>query len=190
MSVFPVLIILAVPLTLAVGQGVSARVLYGIGRLRSYTLVVLLEAFVNLALSLLLIGPSGIQGVALGTTIPNLMANLVIILYVCRILGVSLGEYLIVAWMKPLPVGGLLAIFWLQAERWIPLTSWGTFVTVGSIGVIGYATLAVLIEGGQDGLLAVDDAEQLQAAGGGGGVVGGRGGLEAGARRETSALSR
>jgi hypothetical protein len=59
---YPTLAILSVPLFLALSQSVGGRILYGIGRLRWFTVISIAQAVVNLLLSIALIGPLGIEG--------------------------------------------------------------------------------------------------------------------------------
>src|SRR5262249_44484319 len=68
---YPVLVILAIPLALALSQSITGRILYGIGKLHWYARFAILEALANLLLSVVLVTPLGIEGVAWGTTIPN-----------------------------------------------------------------------------------------------------------------------
>src|SRR5262249_55621846 len=68
---YPTLVILTVSLGLLISQSVSSRILYGIGRLRWFARMLLLEAAANLVLSIVLASPLGIEGVALGTAIPS-----------------------------------------------------------------------------------------------------------------------
>src|SRR5262249_49355332 len=128
---YPTLAILAVPLALAMTQSVSARILYGLGQLRWFVRVVIAEALANLLLSVILAEPLGIEGVAWGTTLPNIVANLAVMGYVCRRLGVGTGEYVWRAFVWPCAVAALLAVAWvLICIRWEP-TSWLELVTVG-----------------------------------------------------------
>jgi O-antigen/teichoic acid export membrane protein len=140
---FPVLVILGLPLGLAISQAVSARVLYGIGRLRWLARAVMVEAAANLLLSVVLAGPHGIAGVALGTALPNVCMNLVLFGYICRTLGVRPGEYLRRSFAGPLLAASILCGFWMAGERLIQVDSWASFVGVGAVGSLLWL-LAVL----------------------------------------------
>ena len=152
-SSYSVLVILAIPLTLSAAQFVAGRVLYGLGRLRSYATIVLAEAVINLVLSLTLIQPLGIQGVALGTSLPNLVANILVIVMVCRIVHVGAREYLVKAWLKPTILGCALTAVWLFLSGAIPITSWKAFFGVGFLGAAGYAIVALWCELGANKML-------------------------------------
>ncbi len=145
---YPTLVILAAPLGLAMAQSVSVRILYGTGRLRWYARAVLLEAVANLALSILLVRPLGIEGVALGTAIPNVVLNCGLGLALCRTLGVSLGEYLWRSYLAPCLAAALPCVVWLVAGRWSAPDTWLSLVITGAAGVIAYGAVAVHAEFG------------------------------------------
>jgi O-antigen/teichoic acid export membrane protein len=143
---FPTLAILAAPLGLAMAQSICGRVLYGVGRLRWFSRAVLAEAVANLLLSVLLARPFGIEGVAFGTALPNVVANVAVAVYVCRVLGVSVGTYCRVAFLKPLLPAAGLAAFWLAAVRWAEPADWAGLVTTGAVGLTAYLAAASLLE--------------------------------------------
>ena len=75
-------------------RGVALPVLLGLGRLRAPALALLAMGIVNLALSLVLVGPFGIVGVAVGTAIPNVLFACALLVLACRELAVPVGSYL------------------------------------------------------------------------------------------------
>jgi O-antigen/teichoic acid export membrane protein len=77
-SVLP-LYILAVAGIVLVGQGPADNILLGSGRHRLVAYVALGEALTNLVLSVLLVRHYGIAGVAIGTAVPVIIANLFIL---------------------------------------------------------------------------------------------------------------
>jgi O-antigen/teichoic acid export membrane protein len=146
---YPSLAILALPLALILSQSVSGRVLYGIGQLRWFTVVVIGEAVTNLLISVALVGSMGIEGVAWGTTIPNIVGNLLVAIHVCRLLNVRLSEYFRLSFLRPLAAACLLAAGWWVAPTYMdPGRSWIAFLLVGSAGVIGYGIVALPLEFG------------------------------------------
>jgi O-antigen/teichoic acid export membrane protein len=150
---FPTLCILALPLALAMSQSVSARVLYGTGRLRWFRRMALAEALANLGLSLALVVPFGIEGVAWGTTIPDLVANLALAVYVCRLLHVPARDYLVRAWLAPLVLVLVPAGIWLAGLAWVGVPGWTAFLTLGAAGMGAYLLLAVPAEYGPGRIL-------------------------------------
>jgi O-antigen/teichoic acid export membrane protein len=169
---YPTLVILTVPLGLAMAQSICGRVLYGIGQLRWFARAVLAEALANLLLSVVLARPFGIEGVAFGTALPNVIANLAVAGYVCRALGIDAGVYFRGAFLKPLLLAAALAAGWLAAVRWAVPADWTGLLTIGSMGLAAYLVGAALLEVGpstlwhrlQMALRAVPRRVQVSAA--------------------------
>jgi O-antigen/teichoic acid export membrane protein len=75
-------------------QAPSIALVYGISKHRFLAFSTVIEGGVNLALSILLAHRYGIVGVALGTTIPMLIARILVQpLYVCHVAKIALSEY-------------------------------------------------------------------------------------------------
>jgi len=106
----------------------------------------MLEALCNLVMSVLLAGPMGIEGVALGTAIPNFVMNVIVMVSVCRLVGLGLGEYLRLAFAAPCLAGLLLAAGWWLTGAADRATTWGAWLTVGALGAAGFALIAALVE--------------------------------------------
>jgi O-antigen/teichoic acid export membrane protein len=151
---YPSLAILSLPLFLILSQSVSGRVLYGIGRLRWFTVIVTGEAIANLLISLALVGPMGIEGVAWGTTIPNILGNVVVAVHVCGLLNVRTVEYVRCSFIRPLTATVLLSVGWWAVPAFVdPARSWISLLLVGGIGVGVYGIVALLMEFGPTTLL-------------------------------------
>ena len=86
---FPAMAVLSATLTIGVAQSVASRILYGMGKLRLFARLALVEAVVNLALCFALVGPFGLVGVAVAVAVPNVLFCLFVIGYACRVLDVS-----------------------------------------------------------------------------------------------------
>ncbi|HEV3204490.1 MAG TPA: oligosaccharide flippase family protein, partial [Gemmataceae bacterium] len=110
---FPILVILAAPMALTISQSVSMRILYGTSRLRWFARFSLVEAVANLVLSVILVQYCNLEGVALGTMIPNILLNVGLLVYICRGFQVPIKEYLRRSFMPPLIPATILAGFWL-----------------------------------------------------------------------------
>jgi O-antigen/teichoic acid export membrane protein len=145
----PVLWILAGTLCVSLVQSVAARVLYGVGRIRSFSRLMLLEAILNLALSLALIGPLGIRGVALGTALPDLAICIVVVLGVCKMLDVDDREFFRQVLLRPLLITACVVPLWLRVAQFLPPTTWLGFIGLIATGVALFGVLAVLVERGQ-----------------------------------------
>ncbi len=74
-------------------RGVALPVLLGLGKPKVPALALLAMGVVNLLLSLALVGPLGIVGVALGTAVPNVLFAGALLVLACRELGVPLTQY-------------------------------------------------------------------------------------------------
>ena len=96
-------------------RGVALPILMGIGKPRLPAIAFLITGIVNLVLSILLVRPMGLPGVALGTAIPNALFALLVLVYACRELETPLPRYLgyVVprALVGAVPVGAVLLWF-------------------------------------------------------------------------------
>ena len=87
------------------GQPFEA-ILYGTNRMRALAALSIVEGVANLALSIALVFPLGIVGVALGTAIPSLLVRLVALpMYAAREFGGTYGELARRAWTVPVAAG-------------------------------------------------------------------------------------
>ena len=145
----PVLWALAATMGVAMMQSVAARVLYGTGKIRLFARLMLLEAVLNLGLSVALIGPLGIAGVALGTAIPNIAMCLIVLAHVCRMLEVNFQTLLNVSIRKPALAAAGLVPLWLIVLRLLPPVDRTHFAALIGIGVAAFALTVVLLERGK-----------------------------------------
>jgi O-antigen/teichoic acid export membrane protein len=138
----PALWILATILGPTIAQSVAARVLYGMGHIRLFARVALLEGVINLLLSLALVRPLGIEGVAWGTVVPHIGFCLFAVTHAGRLVGLRPRAYAR-AWLKPLAATAVLAGALLM--RPTP-DSWAAFLVTGLAGVIPYAAVVLVME--------------------------------------------
>src|SRR5262249_30156601 len=141
---YPTLVILALPLALAMSQSVSERILYGIGKLRWFARLAMADALVNLLLSVALVVPLGVEGVALGTAIPSALSSVVLAVYGCRELGVGVGEYVRRSFLGPCALAVPLAVAWWAVAVWSPPVGWWALLATGGLGLAGYLAAALL----------------------------------------------
>lgn len=137
---YPTLAVLALTLFVGVAQSVASRILYGLGRLRLFARLALVEAALNLGLTLLLVGPLGVEGVAVAVAVPNLLFCAAVIGYTTRELGATMRDYA-AAWAKPLFASTVPATVWLtagSAEATWPAIAWGI-----AAGLVPYAAVVV-----------------------------------------------
>lgn len=141
---YPVLVLLSSTLSLSLAQSVAARVLYGVGRLKWFARMTLLEGVVNIGLSIVLGQRYGLIGVAWGVAVPNLFLNVWVLHDTVRYLAVGHGTYLQRCWLKPLLAASILPIMWLL-PGW-PITSWGMLITALASGLVPYAFAVLILE--------------------------------------------
>ncbi len=140
---FPTLAVLSATLTVGVAQSVASRILYGMGRLRLFARLALVEAGVNLALSLLLVGAWGLEGVAVAVAGPNVLFCLFVIAYACRVLDVPARRYL-AAWAKPTLCALVPAAVWLAVGP--ADASWPGIAAGVAAGLVPYAVAVAVAE--------------------------------------------
>jgi O-antigen/teichoic acid export membrane protein len=141
---YPALVILSATLSLVVAQSVASRVLYGTGRLRLFARMALLEAIVNVSLSVLLCPRFGLIGVAIGAAVPNLVMNLWVIGYTARRLGLPWRRYVADGWLRPLVTATVPAAIWLLAD--VNATGWVNLATAIGMGLVPYGLVVLVAE--------------------------------------------
>lgn len=139
------LVVLSATLSLVVAQSVAARVLYGTGRLRRFARMALVEAGLNVGLSVLLCPRFGLVGVAVGVAVPNLLMCLWVIGHTARGLGVSAGRYIGDGWLRPLVVATVPLAVWLMAD--VTVTGWASLATAIVMGLVPYGLAVLAVEG-------------------------------------------
>ena len=114
-----VLWILAWALLFMASDQVAVSTMLGVGKQKLMAFVVLGEAICNLVLSVALVRPLGIYGVAWGTVVPSVVVSLCFWpWYVRHTLGVPIRSYISAAWLRPgaavLPFG--LLTYWIERQ--------------------------------------------------------------------------
>jgi O-antigen/teichoic acid export membrane protein len=134
------LYVLALPGIVLVGQGPLGNVLLGTGRHRLVAGVSLGEALANLALSLVLVQAIGMSGVAIGTAIPVVVANLFILLpAACRRVDLPLGRF-VRRVGTPAVMGAVPAVAICAGLRaWDPSPSIAGIVSQAALVLVVYA---------------------------------------------------
>ncbi|MEE8468164.1 MAG: polysaccharide biosynthesis C-terminal domain-containing protein [Planctomycetota bacterium] len=100
-------------------RGVALPILMGLGKPGRPALALLLMGLLNVGLSIALIGPLGLPGVALGTAIPNVLFAGFVLTTACGELHVRLGEYLRHVLGRALP-GVVVPVIFLLLLKWGP----------------------------------------------------------------------
>ena len=142
----PVLIILSLPLFLFLSQSVSARVLFGIGKVRPFACAAALNATLNLGLSLVLVQYCGIVGVAIGTAIPCCLQAFLVAYIVCRATELSKWELFRRAYATPLCGAALATVVWMYLLTYLPLNSYLLIFCAAIIGLVLNLGVALLFD--------------------------------------------
>jgi O-antigen/teichoic acid export membrane protein len=114
-----VLWILSVPWLFGTGASVVASGMLGISQHKRVVPFALAEGLGNLALSIALVKPMGILGVAWGTAIPNLAISILFWpWYIRRTIGVPVREYAYSLWLRPTFAMLPFTLCTLAVNRW------------------------------------------------------------------------
>ena len=140
-DVYRLMVILVLPTTLYVFAQPAGSLLAGVGVLGPLAKVSVVEAAVNLGLSLVLAGPLGTEGVALGTAIPLTFFSIFVVVSAQRAIGDPFWTYL----QRVGPVifvgAALQAVTWFALKD-VAVTGYGQLVSLG--GII-YSVQALLL---------------------------------------------
>lgn len=122
-----------------VQRGVGHPILMGTSKLKFPTIVMIITAVVNLLISIVLGKYYGIEGVAWGTTIPNLLNTVIMIFYTTNYLKINPFSYII----KTILIPSLSAVFFiapvLLIKHYILIDSYLKFFAVAAIVSAVYA---------------------------------------------------
>jgi O-antigen/teichoic acid export membrane protein len=129
-SAGPIIVLLVAFTILPLLNPYSSRYLTAIDRHAVFAKWSPVAALANLALSIILIYPLGIYGVALGSLLPALILQPYILWYCCRQLDISLHHYL-QAVIYPLAIPTFLMIAGLLiARQWYPIDSYRELLAI------------------------------------------------------------
>jgi O-antigen/teichoic acid export membrane protein len=106
-------------------RGVASPLLMGIGRPAQPAIALLVMGAVNLVVSVVLVRPYGIFGVALGTALPCVVYSIAVAYIACRAIEVPFTKYLRYVVGRPV-VGALLPVLLLVALRHAPGIAWSS----------------------------------------------------------------
>ena len=122
---YRVLLVLLFPFTIEMIQSIAMNVVYGMGQHHRLTTLTAVEGLVNLILSIVLVRRFGVLGVALGTSIPLVITQLIFVSrIVCRLTGVDTVRYVARCIVAPILCGLLLGACQITVYPW---TGAGTY---------------------------------------------------------------
>jgi O-antigen/teichoic acid export membrane protein len=124
------LTVLTIPHIFVISQHTGVSIMFGLGKHKIYAVISFITALANLVLSIILVQYYGLLGVALGTAIPMIVFDVVILtLYYLRSLNLSVREYLLSGWSKML-IYSLPLLLLLGLLRNVRFKSLYIFITV------------------------------------------------------------
>lgn len=128
-------------------QGISRQLLLAARRIRFLSTVQVGEALANVTLSLLLVQRFGLAGVAIGTLVPTLVSNVLLIPpYVLREIGIGPAKFFSHGIGRSALAGLMVAIISWMIARVIPPIDWGAFFTGASLaGTAGLASIYAVV---------------------------------------------
>ena len=127
---YALVVVLSIPTMLFIAQQPAIAMMYGLGAVGPLAKVSVIEAVSNLVLSLILVGPYGLTGVALGTAIPLTFFSFFLVVYSGRLAAGSLWEYF--RHVGPVFLVGAV----LQAVAWF---------IVSRVAITGYIDILLLL---------------------------------------------
>lgn len=119
-----ILVIMLIPQIYCFSQFSTEEILLGTGRHRFFALISVAEAVANLVLSIILIRPYGIIGVALGTLIPAVVFRVFLSpLFIRQVTRIPFTFYLKESLLPPLAICIPVVIIAIMLDRWLTAES-------------------------------------------------------------------
>jgi O-antigen/teichoic acid export membrane protein len=138
--------ICSISLPLSVASLVAGRTLDGIGKVRPMAILLILRAILTIGLSVALVRPYGIEGVAWGVSIALAVCALGGTIVACRYLELSFAALVRRASWGPLLASAVAALVWIMGQQYLPVDSWLAFFSIGALGMVPYALVMLLLE--------------------------------------------
>jgi O-antigen/teichoic acid export membrane protein len=141
-SAAPLLAILAIASLVDTSMWPASNILQGMSRHRPLAIFAIGSALVNLLLSIWLVHPLGVAGVALGTLIPTSIECVCFVTpYAMRQNGVSLRAFLSeILWPSLVPAVPMLAVLFALRQLLQP----SSYLAIGAIGLAGVGVYGLL----------------------------------------------
>jgi O-antigen/teichoic acid export membrane protein len=128
---------------------VANCIFMGLGKIKALSLILLGTAVVTIILSIILVQYWGINGVAWGTTIPQIIYGMFIMpVYICRVLNIKLWHYIAHGCIPPLlaviPFGAM--VWWFQSSVIFTSLSQFFLYIIAASAVYGVIALTTCLE--------------------------------------------
>jgi len=139
----PALIVLALGALAPIASYPLVAVHQGTNRMRALAALSMIEALSNLGLSLALVGPYGILGVAIGTAVPALLVHALLMpLWICREFSLPFGRFCAQVWPRPLAAAGLTGLLGVAVAGTTPAgLNWMELVSAGVLTILVFGLL-------------------------------------------------
>ncbi len=135
---YPVIVVLSIAVFIETSQATSVNALYASLHQKAYAALNISEAVANLILSLLLVRPYGMIGVAVGTLIPSIVFRGVIQpIVIDRLLHISARQTALLYLRTGLRCAICLILPLLITRLWIS-TAYSRMIMVGSLSAVAY----------------------------------------------------
>ncbi|MFH1198740.1 MAG: oligosaccharide flippase family protein [Candidatus Omnitrophota bacterium] len=143
---FYLLIILMVPQVFSLGLQSACAVMFGMARLKFLTWAKIIEAVMVVVLSIALVKPFGIKGIAFGLSIPVLLIEgVAVFIYTLIFLKISLFKFLKKSLFLPLAASIILSGLLVLCNRYMRTYNWYSFAGEMFFGLLLYIfSVAVL----------------------------------------------
>lgn len=122
-------------------RGVSLPILMGLGRPISITVVFVMSSIFNVLLSVVLVKPYGLLGVALGTAIPEVVFAIYAIWFSCKKTGANFGNVIHYALIKIIPATILVYFTLSLLFNYINPTSWFSIIGIGVVHTVIFSVV-------------------------------------------------
>ncbi len=140
---YHILIILTIAVTANVTQHASIQILQGIAKHGSLAYLRIVEALVNLVLSIFLVRRYGITGAAIGSCIPMVCTNLIFIpWYTCRQLHLPLVRFYMRGILVPFAPTLIFGLLMYIGSQIVKIDSWTEFILLLAVGSSCYSCCA------------------------------------------------
>ncbi len=138
---YNILLLFVIPFAISLAQRASGQLMYGISKHKFLTIINVIESIANLILSIILVQSLGLKGVALGTAIPLLfMQILVMPLYTCKIININVASYYFKTLLFPFSQSAIIILsLWLLFKT-IPINNYFSLISMGFL----YSTIFII----------------------------------------------
>lgn len=126
-------------------RGVALPVLMGLGQPVRPAVALVVMGVVNVIVSVALVKPLGLLGVALGTAIPNVVFSLFVASLACRELGLGSFAFARYVLLRPLVAALPAALALVAYGRFVEVDTWPELIVGGALLAVAYGAGVLLL---------------------------------------------